>query len=213
MKEIWKDVLGYEGLYQVNEYGSVKSLSRTITKGNITYVTKDRILKQSVDSVGYPYVNLSDYKKQKTFRVHQLVAIAFLNHTPDKHKGLVIDHIDGDKLNNMTTNLQLITNKKNTSKDRKNKTSKFTGVYLSKQSNKWISQFKKNGITKYLGTFEIEEEARDAYLKATEERSYSEEEVYNLTQQLRLKLKSGVLKWQDDFEFDLEQWFEQFKKK
>ena len=184
MKEIWKDILGYEGLYQVNECGNVKSLSRTITKGNITYVTKDKLLKQSVDSVGYPYVNLSDYKKQKTFRVHQLVAVSFLNHTPDKHKGLVIDHVDGNKLNNMTTNLQLITNKKNTSKDRKNKTSKFTGVYLSKQSNKWIAQFKKNGITKYLGTFNIEEEARDAYLKATEERSYSEEKVYNLLEQI-----------------------------
>ena len=45
------------------------------------------------------------------------------------------------------------------------------------------------------------------------ERMYSEEEVLNITQQLRIKLKSGVLKWQDDFEFDLEEWFEQFKKK
>ena len=202
MKEIWKDVLGYEGLYQVNNYGNVKSLSRTITKGNITYVTKDKLLKQSVDSVGYPYVNLSDYKKQKTFRVHQLVAVAFLNHTPDKHKGLVIDHIDRNKLNNMTTNLQLITNKKNTSKDRKNKTSKFTGVYLSKQSNKWIAQFKKNGITKYLGTFDIEEEARDAYLKATEERSYSEEEVLTILAKFReLRL------------IEFQEWFKQFKKK
>jgi NUMOD4 motif/HNH endonuclease/AP2 domain len=163
MKEIWKDVLGYEGLYQVNEYGNVKSLSRTITKGNITYVTKDKLLKQSVDSQGYPYVNLSDYKKQKTFRVHQLIAIVFLNHTPNKHKGLVIDHIDGNKLNNMITNLQLITNKKNTSKDRKNKTSKYTGVSWNKQSNKWLAQFRENGKVNYLGAFETEEEARDAY--------------------------------------------------
>ena len=49
--------------------------------------------------------------------------------------------------------------------------------------------------------------------KLQQERSYSEEEVLNITQQLRIKLKSGVLKWQDDFEFDLEKWFEQFKKK
>ena len=49
--------------------------------------------------------------------------------------------------------------------------------------------------------------------KWQQERSYSEEEVLNITQQLRIKLKSGVLKWQDDFEFDLEEWFEQFKKK
>lgn len=206
MKEIWKDVLGYEGLYQVNDYGNVKSLSRTITKGNITYVTKDKILKQSVDSVGYPYVNLSDYKKQKTFRVHQLVAVAFLNHTPDKHKGLVIDHIDGNKLNNMTTNLQLITNKKNTSKDRKNKTSKYTGVSWHKQSNKWLAQFRDNGSVKYLGTFETEEEARDAY-NSSQKRSYSEEEVVDLL------YKRSI--YQDHFESDAEvrEWFNKFKKK
>jgi hypothetical protein len=60
----------------------------------------------------------------------------------------------------MTTNLQLITNKKNTSKDRKNKTSKYTGVSWHKQSNKWLAQFKENGTTKYLGTFESEEKAK-----------------------------------------------------
>lgn len=48
--------------------------------------------------------------------------------------------------------------------------------------------------------------------KWQQERSYSEEEVYSITQQLRLQLKNGVLKWQDDFEFDLEKWFEQYKK-
>lgn len=208
MKEIWKDILGYEGLYQVNDYGNVKSLSRTITKGNITYVTKDRLLKQSVDSVGYPYVNLSDYKKQKTFRVHQLIAVAFLNHTPDKHKGLVIDHIDGNKLNNMTTNLQLITNKKNTSKDRKNKTSKYTGVYWHKQSNKWLAQFRENGIVKYLGTFETEEEARDAY-NSSQERMYSEQEVKDLIEDWT-KMASGL---NQNFPLDkFNIWFEQFKK-
>ena len=208
MKEIWKDILGYEGLYQVNECGNVKSLSRTITKGNITYVTKDKLLKQSVDSVGYPYVNLSDYKKQKTFRVHQLVAIAFLNHTPDKHKGLVIDHIDGNKLNNMTTNLQLITNKKNTSKDRKNKTSKYTGVSWHKQSNKWLAQFKENGSVKYLGTFETEEEARDAY-NVSQERSYSEEDMNQYSDYVLMCSAEKTLK----IPLPPKEWFEQFKKK
>ena len=50
------------------------------------------------------------------------------------------------------------------------------------------------------------------YISELEERSYSEEEVYNVLQFLRLKLKIGVLKWQDDFEFDLDEWFKQFKK-
>ena len=48
--------------------------------------------------------------------------------------------------------------------------------------------------------------------KWQQEQSYTEEEVYNILQFLRLKLKLGVLKWQDDFEFDLDEWFEQFKK-
>lgn len=212
MKEIWKDILGYESLYQVNECGNVKSLSRKITKGNITYVTKDRILKQSVDSVGYPYVNLSNYKKQKTFRVHKLVAVAFLNHIPDKHKGLVIDHIDGDKLNNITTNLQLITNKKNTSKDRKNKTSKYTGVSWHKQSNKWLAQFKENGTTKYLGTFETEEEARDTY-NTSQQRSYSEEDMREAF------IAGGNSQIEEDDAYGseylayMEEWFKQFKNK
>ena len=216
MKEVWKDILGYEGLYQVNEYGNVKSLSRTITKGNITYVTKDRILKQSVDSVGYPYVNLSDYKKQKTFRVHQLVAVAFLNHTPDKHKGLVIDHIDGNKLNNMTTNLQLITNKKNTSKDRKNKTSKYTGVSLHKQSNKWLAQFKENGRVKYLGIFKTEEEARDTYNTSQEQdkNKYSEEDLISLLEFNYKKETNQLGTLRKDYSQKIvKEWFEQFKKK
>jgi hypothetical protein len=212
MKEIWKDILGYEGLYQVNNCGNVKSLSRTITKGNITYVTKDRILKQSIDSVGYPYVNLSDYKKQKTFRVHQLIAVAFLNHTPDKHKGLVIDHIDGNKLNNMITNLQLIANKKNTSKDRKNKTSKYTGVSWHKQSNKWLAQFKENGKVNYLGTFETEEEARDAY-NTSQEIIYSEEDM---KQAFKVGFTIGYgsdVHAIDDKDRTFKKWFEKFKKK
>ena len=211
MKEIWKDVLGYEGLYQVSDYGNVKSLSRTITKGNITYVTKDKILKQSVDSVGYHYVNLSDYKKQKTFRIHQLVAVAFLNHTPDKHKGLVIDHIDGNKLNNMTTNLQLITNKENTSKDRKNKTSKYTGVSWHKQSNKWLAQFRENGSVKYLGTFETEEEARDAYNASQNKKLYSEEDLREAFRQGEQNISYSET-YGLDSELTEQQWFEQFKK-
>lgn len=206
--EKWVDIVNFEGLYQISDFGNVKSLSRTITKGNISYTTKDRILKQSIDSVGYPCVNLSDYKKQKTFRVHQLVAISFLNHKPDRHKGLVIDHINGNKLNNNLTNLQLITNKINTSKDRKNKTSKYTGVSWHKQSNKWLAQFRENGSVKYLGTFETEEEARDAY-NASQKRSYSKEEVINALHSVELKDNKDYSKIYKD----MEKWLEQNKKK
>jgi hypothetical protein len=215
MKEIWKEILGYEGLYQVSNCGNVKSLSRTITKGNITYATKDKLLKQSIDTVGYPYVNLSDYKKQKTFRVHQLVAIAFLNHTPNKYDGLLVDHIDGNKLNNNLSNLQLVTNRKNSSKDRKNKTSKFTGVSWHKQSNKWLAQVRKNDKVEYLGVFEKEEEAAIAYLNSLQaERMYSEEDLKEAFK------GGGKMCWtdisqetQESYYYDFNEWFEQFKKK
>lgn len=204
--EVWKDVVGYEGLYEVSSYGNIKSISRTITKGNITYVTKDKLLKQSVDTVGYPYVNLSDYKKQKTFRVHQLVAIAFFNHVPNKYDGLIVDHIDNNKLNNMTTNLQLITNRKNSSKDKKNKTSKYTGVFWHKQSNKWLAQFRENGKVKYLGNFETEEEARDAYNKS-QERIYSEEDMQEYAE-FCIRCNQNTLPC-----ITAKDWFEKFKKK
>ena len=211
-EEVWKDVIGYEGLYEVSSYGNVKSISRTITKGNITYVTKDKLLKQSVDTVGYPYVNLSDYKKQKTFRVHQLVAIAFLNHTPNKYDGLLVDHIDGNKLNNNLSNLQLVTNRKNSSKDRKNKTSKFTGVSWHKQSNKWLAQVRRNNKVEYLGVFEKEEEAAIAYLNSLQaERMYSEEEVLKFTQTILMQYKFGNT---DIEQMDLlRETFQLFKKK
>jgi len=210
MKEIWKEILGYEELYQVSNCGNVKSLSRTITKGNITYVTKDKLLKQSIDTVGYPYVNLSDYKKQKTFRIHQLVAIAFLSHIPNKYNGLLIDHIDGNKLNNNLNNLQLVTNRINSSKDRKNKTSKFTGVSWHKQSNKWLAQVRKNDKVEYLGVFEKEEDAAIAYLNSLQaQRMYSEEDMAEaFIACWKANVPDGI-----ECKVSFKEWFEQFKKK
>jgi hypothetical protein len=205
--EVWKDVIGYEGIYQVSNFGNVKSLSRTITKGNITYVTKDKLLKQSVDSVGYAYVNLSDYKKQKTFRVHQLVAIAFLSHVPDRHKGLVIDHIDGNKLNNNLSNLQLLSNRENTSKDRKNKTSKHIGVYWHKECSKYASQIKINKKVKHLGLFDNEDDAYIAYqnvLQEQDKKMYSNEEVLDMLVEFSSEINNI---------HNITEWFEQFKKK
>jgi hypothetical protein len=62
----------------------------------------------------------------------------------------------------------------------------------------------------------LNEEAKENFIKGAQwqqERMYSEEEIYSALQKLRLVFKSGVQKWQEDFEFDLDRWFEQFKKK
>ena len=164
MEEIFKDITGYEGLYQVSNLGNVKSLPRKMIKKGI-YISKEKILKQSVLTSGYYVVNLTKNKKQKVFTIHQLVAIAFLNHTPEKYD-FIVDHINNNKLDNRVENLQVITQRENTSKDRRNKTSNYTGVYWYKPSNKWRANIYINGKSIHLGRFDSEYEAHLKYQEA-----------------------------------------------
>ena len=152
-QEEFRPVPGYEGYYEVSNFGNVKSL------------TNDKILKPCLDSNGYYKVTLSKDGKTKTIRIHILVATAFLDHVPDGYK-IVVDHIDNNKLNNNLTNLQLITHRENISKDRKNGTSQYKGVFWGKNSNKWKSQITINGKQKHLGLFTSEEEAHEVYQNA-----------------------------------------------
>jgi hypothetical protein len=152
--EIFKDIPDYEGIYQVSNLGNVKSLKNG----------KEKILWKNKKVSGYYCVGLSKNNTRKFFKTHQLVAIAFLGHKPDGHK-LVVDHIDNDRLNNRLDNLQLISQRKNTSKDRKG-TSKYTGVYWHKNRNKWRAEIKISGKRKYLGLFETEYHAHLAYQNA-----------------------------------------------
>lgn len=103
-KEIWKPVLGYEGLYEVSNLGRVKSLPRETTKGGLIklYANKRN---------GYVYVCLSKNGKAHTLRLHRLVLEAFTDYVSGN--GLVIDHIDCDKTNNRLDNLEAVTHKVN----------------------------------------------------------------------------------------------------
>jgi len=155
--EVWKDIPNYEGMYQVSDLGRVKSLKRKGCKN-------DKILKNNTDNYGYLNVNLSKNKVLKTFKVHKIVAIMFLGHEPNGHK-IVVDHIDNDKSNNKLSNLQLITQRENLSKDCKDCASKYIGVSWSKASNKWLSRILINGKPKFLGSFIDELDAAEAYQK------------------------------------------------
>lgn len=98
MKEIWKDIEGYEGLYQVSNLGRVKSLK------------SKRFLKLSVNEKGYLRCHLSKCGGSKHWRVHRLVAQAFISNQDNKPE---INHIDGDKSNNCVTNLEWVTSSEN----------------------------------------------------------------------------------------------------
>jgi len=156
--EIFKDIKGYEGLYQVSNFGNVKSL-------NFKRFGFEKILKFFYNTKRYQCVKLCKEGKLKTMRVHVLVAVAFLDHVPDGTTRIVVDHINNIKTDNRVENLQLISNRENISKDRKG-ISKYTGVSWCKNYNKWCSKITIDGKSKTLGYFKNEIEASDAYQKA-----------------------------------------------
>jgi hypothetical protein len=166
-EEIWKEIPNYEGLYQVSNFGNVKSLERYV-KGKVgDRLQKENILsKRLVGNLGNQYyaVTLCNNKDRKQIKVSVLVAMAFLNHTPNGYVGFTVDHIDNNPLNNNVNNLQVITKRENSSKDRKG-VSKYTGVTFNKKSNKWRSQIWIDGKNKTLGSFDDELEAHRAYQK------------------------------------------------
>ena len=103
IKEYWKPVVGYEGLYMVSNWGRVKSM-------NYNHSGKERILKLIPNRYGYLYVNLYKNNIKKKYLVHRLVAEAFIDN-PDNLPQ--VNHRDENKLNNNVDNLEWCTNEYN----------------------------------------------------------------------------------------------------
>lgn len=106
--EIWKDIEGYEGLYQVSNLGRIKSFPR---RG--THVKVEHILSTNKNHKGYLVVILTKKCKRKKFSIHRLVAKAFISNPNNLPQ---VDHIDDNKENNRVENLQWITNEDNRKK-------------------------------------------------------------------------------------------------
>jgi uncharacterized protein YeaC (DUF1315 family) len=164
--ENWKEVKWYESLYSVSDLGRVKSLEKEVLmKGKFPYIKKEKLLNPFVQKNGYLAVGLTKEGSIKTFKVHQLVAVVFLNHDPSGTK-LIVDHINNNKKDNCLQNLQLISQRENSSKDKKGGTSEFVGVCWDKQNKKWRAQIAISGKRIHLGCFNNEIEASEAYQKA-----------------------------------------------
>jgi hypothetical protein len=115
--ESWSDILGYEGLYQISDFGEVKSLKRFAPNpihGQI--LKRERLLKGFPDTYGHIQISLYKDGKESKKYVHKLVAYYFMGHETDGTTEKVIDHIDEDKSNNRKDNLQIISHKENISK-------------------------------------------------------------------------------------------------
>lgn len=104
--ETWKDITGYEGLYQVSNYGRIKSLKRKKWNGNGYHIIEGKILKPTINNAGYYVVNLSKNGKKELVLVHRIVASEFLE---NENNLPVINHKDGNKLNNHVDNLEWTT--------------------------------------------------------------------------------------------------------
>ena len=113
MEEIWKDVIGYEGLYQVSNYGNIKGLERVCGhyKGGLrTY--KERMLSRTLHKDGYLKVGLTKDSQLRQFSIHRLVCEAFLENKENKPH---VNHINGIKTDNRLENLEWVTCSENLS--------------------------------------------------------------------------------------------------
>jgi hypothetical protein len=159
--EIWKDIQGYDGYYQVSNCGRIKSLSRDVFNGIGYYLKKEKILKPTMRKDGYQVVGLYIENISKNFLVHKLVATAFVKNLFNKEK---VIHIDFIKHNNKSNNLEW-TNLLETAcyqMSNQKSSSNFIGVSFRKNRNKWLSTIVINGKLIYIGSFKNQEEAYQA---------------------------------------------------
>ena len=108
--EIWKDIKGYEGLYQISNLGRVKVLPRKRKNGTNFYIQKERIIKPQLKDGRYYGIGLHKNGKLKNFLIHRLVAEAFL---PNTHNYKQVNHIDANKHNNRADNLEWCSQEQN----------------------------------------------------------------------------------------------------
>lgn len=157
-QEIWKDVVGYEGYYQISAFGRVLSLPR---KGSPGY--NFRSLGKLKD--GYLGVSLVTPQKRHSFIIHRLVALHFIPNPENKPE---VNHKNGIKTDNRVENLEWVTRRENETHYylTQDNTSKYIGVHWDKKTLKWKAVIRHNKKTNCLGFYDTEIEAHNAYQKA-----------------------------------------------
>lgn len=161
--EIWKELNGYQGIYEISNLGNIKSLEREyLIRGKYPFKLKEKQMKLCPNNKGYYVVTLSKNGTQKVREVHQLVAETFLYHVPCGYE-LVVDHKNQLRTDNRVENLQIITQRKNADKKHIKSSSEYVGVSWKSKNKKWTAQITINKKRIYLGLFDTEIEAHNAY--------------------------------------------------
>lgn len=138
MQEIWKDIKGYEGRYQISNLGNVKSLSRKteFSDGKPPRYEKEKLLTPAKHHKGYVKAQLRKNNNTKAFFIHRLVAQAFI---PNPEGKATVNHKDGNKVNNTVVNLEWLSNQENM------KHAYATGI----RDNSKVNEMRKRPVAQY----------------------------------------------------------------
>lgn len=139
MQEIWRDIDGYCGIYQISNFGRVKSCSRIIKRITGNYSVKEKIIKLKPDKKGYFKIRLFNDDGFKNYWLHRLVAKTFPEICGIWFEGCEVDHIDTNPSNNNAVNLKTCTSSEN----RRNQ---LTQEHQSISNGIAVSQYTKDGL-------------------------------------------------------------------
>ena len=157
VNEDFIDVSEFNGAYKISSYGRLLSLPRGRKN-------KPTLSIGFTSSNGYLTTRLKHLGHNKTTTIHSLVAREFID-SDYTSKGLFVDHIDRDKFNNKLDNIRLVTRRENNSN---NGNPNMLGTTYIKSSGKWQASIRTGSKSTYLGRYNTEQEAHDAYMDELE---------------------------------------------
>lgn len=148
--EVWEDIKGYEGLYQISNLGRVKCLPKDVVSTKYGHVRHypERIASTYSRNGGYKFVELSKDGKARKYSVHRLVAKHFISNPENKPQ---VNHIDGNKANNRVDNLEWVTASENIKHAYEN------GLKNSPSGDEHWSRIKRNRVSRKLTESDVRE--------------------------------------------------------
>lgn len=161
--ELFRPVVGHEDKYEISNFGTLRRFSRKAASSKRVMMIKEKILKPTVNNIGYQVVNLKSAGKSTYRLIHRLVADAWIENPTNKE---CVNHKNGIRTDNRAENLEWVNKRENYAHwaiTNKKKSSKYIGVYKSERG--WTATIRL-GKVRRLGTFKTEQEARFCYISA-----------------------------------------------